>query len=357
MKILLVQQKMIGDVLLSSLLCEHLKMQYAGCEIHYLINEHTTAVVQNNPFIDTLVLFKKEYKNKWQLYKFLKAISKEKYDVVIDIYGKLESNLISLFSGAAIKISHDKWYTNFIYTHLISKTNKKESHIGLAIEKRLSFLEPILKTKIANPLAPKIYLSQTEILAAKNYLITNDIDYSKPILMLGILGSSQLKTYPLDYMAIVLDHIANQTNATLLFNYIPSQVKTAEQLYQLCTSKTKLKIRFTVFAPSLRDFLALLSHCTALIGNEGGAINMAKALNVSTFSIYAPWISKAAWHTFNNQQQNAAVHLADFTPKRFSEKTKKELKKETPALYKLFKPELFLNQLTNFLNAEVSSNK
>ena len=54
------------------------------------------------------------------------------------------------------------------------------------------------------------------------------------------------------------------------------------------------QIYFDVFGETLRDFLAITYHCDALIGNEGGAINMAKALNVPTFTIFSPWIKKEA---------------------------------------------------------------
>lgn len=358
MKVLLIQQKMIGDVLVSSLLCEHLKQQLPKCEVHYLINEHTLAVVENNPFIDTVVIFKKDaQKSKLKFYRFLIAISREKYDVVIDVYGKLESNLMTLFSGSKMRVSHSKWYSKFIYTHLISGSSKKKSKVGLAIENRLSFLSPLL-LEIKNPeKTPKIYLTETEIDKAKVYLSNNRVDFSSPIVMIGILGSGENKTYPLHYMAKVIDEITRSHNATLLFNYIPIQREQAQLLYNLCNEESKSRIKFDLFAPSLRDFLGILYHCNALIGNEGGAVNMAKALNVPTFSIYSPWISKLAWHTFSDNESNLAVHLSDFLPDLIKGKSKKELKADSESLYKLFEPHFFQKALRNYLDNEIFSDQ
>jgi len=124
-KVLVIQQKMIGDVLASTLLCEHLKIHFPEAQVHFLINEHTRAVVDGNPFIDKIVIFKNEFKKeKTQFYRFLKEIKKEQYDVVIDVYCKLESNLISYFTKAAIKISYKKWYSKFIYSHLFTYSLK-----------------------------------------------------------------------------------------------------------------------------------------------------------------------------------------------------------------------------------------
>ncbi|NBC57221.1 MAG: lipopolysaccharide heptosyltransferase family protein, partial [Bacteroidetes bacterium] len=51
MKILVIQQKMIGDVLTSSVICENLKRNFPNAEVHYLINRFTLPVVENNPYI------------------------------------------------------------------------------------------------------------------------------------------------------------------------------------------------------------------------------------------------------------------------------------------------------------------
>ena len=166
--------------------------------------------------------------------------------------------------------------------------------------------------------------------------------------MIGILGSGNKKTYPSEYMAKVLDEIVNCTDAVLIFNYIPSQVDEAKRVYDLCLSTTKERIKFDVFANSLRDFLAVLYHCNCLIGNEGGTTNMAKALNIPTFSIFAPWISKDDWDLFSSKE-NVAVHLKDYKPQFFDAKNSKQIKKDVFKLYNDFTPNLFKNSLQSFI--------
>ena len=78
----------------------------------------------------------------------------------------------------------------------------------------------------------------------------------------------------------------------ILFNYIPSQASEAKAIYELCQPSTQKQIFMNVFGKSLRDFMSLTSFCNAMIGNEGGAINMAKALNVPTFSIFVPGLKR-----------------------------------------------------------------
>jgi heptosyltransferase-2 len=42
MKILIIQQKMIGDVLVSSIICNNLRRAYPDAQIDYLVYESTT---------------------------------------------------------------------------------------------------------------------------------------------------------------------------------------------------------------------------------------------------------------------------------------------------------------------------
>ena len=54
MKCLVIQQKMIGDVLTSTLLCEVLREKYPDAEIHYLVNSNTLPVLAHHTSFDKL---------------------------------------------------------------------------------------------------------------------------------------------------------------------------------------------------------------------------------------------------------------------------------------------------------------
>ncbi len=344
MKILIIQQKMIGDVLTSSILFEALRTNYPKAHLSYLINTHTFAVVENNPFIDEFIFFtKKEQQSKISLFKLALSIRKAKYDIIIDVYSKLSSNLISVLSKAKIKISYYKPYTAFIYTHNFKNATNGSN---LALTNRLGLLT-FLNIEVPEHIAPKIFLTEHEINTSKQFLTQNNVDTNSPLYMISVLGSKTSKTYPPEYMAQVINVIAAETTGQILFNYIPKQLTEAQNIYNLCSSTTKKQIKFNVFGKSLREFLSITYHCDAVIGNEGGAINMAKALNVKTFAIFSPWIKKEAWNLFESRT-NVSVHLKDYLPEAYK-KPEKELKSESLALYHQFKPEFFFEKLKLFL--------
>lgn len=351
MKVLIIQQKMIGDVLATSILFEALKQHYPESELHYVINSHTYPVVEQNPNIDKFQFFTPEHeKSKRKLWKFAKQLREEDYDVVIDVYSKLSSNIIALKSKAKTKVSIDKGFNALIYNYRFKNKLKAVTNAGLAIENRLQLLQP-LNINI-NSVRPKIYLTDLEKTSAKQYLEAQNLDINKPIFMIGVLGSGDNKTYPHAYMAEVINLIVNeQKDCQILFNYIPKQKRDAKAIYDLCNKDSKNHIYFNVFGKSLREFLALTHFCKALIGNEGGAINMAKALNVPTFTIFSPWIKKEAWNMFDDDVKHVSVHLKDYSETLYEGIVHpKELKSRAKDLYINFKPKFFKERLKSFLN-------
>ena len=182
-----------------------------------------------------------------------------------------------------------------MYTHTIRQTKIPNNEIPLSVSNRLMLLDPILgQTEFIA--YPKLYISDTEVYTAKKSIEkVRDYDNQK-VIMISILGSASYKTYPAGYMANILDTICLNCDAKLLFNYIPNQKKEALDIFNLCSLETQKCIAIDSYADTLRGFIGLLSQCDLLIGNEGGAVNMAKALGVATFCIFSPFITKGAWH-------------------------------------------------------------
>ncbi|GAA4281259.1 glycosyltransferase family 9 protein [Gaetbulibacter aestuarii] len=337
---------MIGDVLTSSILFEALRQKYPKAQLHYLINKSTFPVVENNPFIDEFIFFTEKERRIGALLKFAFQIRHQNYDVVIDVYSKLSSNIITALSKAKTRISYFKHYSTLFYSHNI----KRKTHGNqLALVNRLQLLSVLgMESDI---IKPKIYLRPEEIKTQKTYLEKQGIDLKKPLYMISVLGSGENKTYPLPYMAKVIDQVVAETNGQVLFNYMPNQKEEANMVYELCKESSKAHIHLDIFGNNLRDFLAITKHCTALIGNEGGAINMAKALDVKTFAIFSPWITKETWGFFENETEHVAVHLKDFKPQLFEKAEGKKLKKEVKSMYHVFKPSYFTDALKRFLTA------
>lgn len=352
-KILVIQQKMIGDVLVSTILCENLALKFPDAQIDYLVYDTTLPVLEHHSSNFRVIPYTKEHRaSKQKMFHLAQQIRREKYDVVIDSYSKLESWVFVALSGAKQKISFDKGYINFLYTDVIKRHEKATSNLGLIIEQRLNLLKPlgILAPTVTKP---KLHISAKEIQETQLFLKNHKVDTNRPLVMVSVLGSSDAKTYPLPYMAKVLDDMIAYQPMSLLFNYIPSQRNQALELYSLCSEPTKQYIYIEAIGKSLRDFISLMNACDFIVGNDGGAINMAKALNKPAFTIFSPMIDKEGWNSFEDGKHNISVHLNDYKPELFKNLSPKEVKIKNEPLYLKFHPELFQKQFAHFLSENV----
>jgi len=347
-KILVIQQKMIGDVLVSSILCETLAGFYPDAQVDYLIHEGTYPVIKENAKKYRVLLFTdKQRKSRIEFLKFAKIIRDERYDVIIDAYSKLESWVIVAISGAKRKISFKKRWTDVLYTDRVVRHETSVSQLGLAIEHRLKLLEPLGIPETAYVTTPKIHVSAQENQQALAVLEQHELNQDTPIVVVNILGSAASKTYPARYMAQIVDHLARY-NVQILFNHMPKQAAQAREILALCRPDTQARVFLDVLNVKMRGFLALMQHCACIIGNDGGAMNMAKALGKPSFIIFSPWIDKQVWATFEDGVNHVSVHLKDFYPQWCAGKSQKTLRKHVQDLYARFTPDLFLQQVDHF---------
>jgi len=347
-KILVIQYKMIGDVLVSSILCETLVKAFPDAQVDYLIYDNTWPVIQENAGQYRAVLFTSRQRNsRTEFLKFAKRIRDERYDVIIDAYSKPESWTLVALSGAKRKISFEKGLTNLLYTDLVERHVEPCSNLGLAIEHRLKLLEPLKIPEALYVTRPKIDITQVEREQALAILARHHLNPEIPIAVVNILGSAAAKTYPAQYMATVVDLLARH-DVQIVFNYFGAQADAAKRIFEICQPQTQAKVYLGVLDVDMRGFLAVMAQCACIIGNDGGAINMAKALGKPTFTLFSPWIDKKVWATFEDGTNHVSVHLRDFAPQWYMQTSQKQLRKKTHALYLEFRPQLFSSQLEDF---------
>ncbi|MBN08983.1 MAG: glycosyltransferase [Flavobacteriaceae bacterium] len=347
MKILVIQQKMIGDVLTSSIICENIKKWNPNTKIDFIANANTISVLENNPYIDSIIVFENHYRsNKIAFINFLRNQRKKKYDIIIDVYGKIESILTTFWTKSAIKIGYNKWYTKLIYTNKINRERSLlKDGVQLSIKNRIKLLYPILGKDFNYSIKPKLYVSDFEKQKAISKLSNKSTKY---LIMISALGSSITKTYPLIKMSKVLDFIVEKFDAELILNYIPNQKKQILKLLSKINSKTSNSIIISDAPNNLRDFIGLLSQCDAIIGNEGGSINMAKALDIPNFAIYSPQTDLDSWLNPSSKEVGVHINNYDITLKNTNLKTLNS--NQIISLYNNFHFDLFKNKLFDFIN-------
>ena len=351
-KILIIQNKRIGDVLIASVIANNFKRKYPDSEVHFMAYDFTTGVLEHNPNIDKIIPIREKELKQWRnLLQFIRWVRQQKYDIIFDPYSKTQSRLICKFSGAKMTIGHKsrKKFGNWnYYTHPTEALQSSDKFCGKAIEDRVHLIEyagdftPI-------DYAPKLFLSEAE--KQEDWLGKYK---DKKVIVMGVLGSTPQKSMPYDYVAQVCDFIASQFDVYLLFNYSPHQKAEAMKIYELCHHKDRIIL--DIYAPSIRDFIKLMAQCDVLVANEGGTVHIAKALDKPTFTIFSPYVNKEHWASFEDGMLHTSVHLREEKPELYTAFTYEERKKieaDPSAMYRELHPDLYLARLQAFLARHV----
>jgi len=351
-KILIIQNKRIGDVLISSVIANNYKAKYPNSIVHLMAYDFTHGVIQNNPNIDKIIsINEKELKKFGNLIKLIFQVRREKYDILFDPYSKLQSRLICKFGGAIQTVGHKsrKKIGNLgYYTHPVGILESKSHICGKAIEDRIHLLKQVDTFRDID-YEPKIFLTEEE----KKFRVPEKYQ-DKKIIMLGILGSQPQKSMPYKYIAKIIDYIASTFDCYLLFNYAPNQKEEANKIYNLCQNKSNIIL--DIYAPSIRDFAVLMNQCAVLVSNEGGTVHIAKALNKPTFTIFSPYINKNDWSSFEDGKFHKSVHLLDFLPNAISDlsyEQNKQIEKNPIEMYLKLTPEMIIPKLNSFLKVHL----
>lgn len=346
-KILVIQNKRIGDVLISSVIANNIKKVFPNSEVTYFVYTYTAGVLENNPNIDRIIsVNEKELKSYAKLFQTISRIKKERYHIIFDPYAKLQSRLICLFSGAQYRIGLKRAHKELklpFYTHPISHLKHRSKTCGKAIEDRINMITSVFELPTPQ-YEPKIYLTEAE----ERYDGIEKL--KKPVIMLGILGSTSQKSMPYPYIVELIDYIADTYQATLLFNYAPDQKEEAQKIYSLC--RNKQQINLDVYEDTIRGFIKLMNQCDLLVANEGGSVHIAKALGKPTFTIYSPYVNKEHWCSFEDGDLHDSIHLLEEKPDLFNKFTLEErrnIEEDPQALYNQLTPTMILSRLKPFL--------
>jgi len=106
-KFLIIRLSSIGDIVLTTPVIRCLKTQVDGAIIHYLTKEQYAEILEPNPYIDRIWLYKNNMR------EILSILQKEEFDYIIDLHHNLRSfrikNNLRKISFSFDKLNFQKW--------------------------------------------------------------------------------------------------------------------------------------------------------------------------------------------------------------------------------------------------------
>lgn len=136
-RILLIQFRKIGDVLLNTPVVRALRQHYPQSYIAYCAEPIPAGVLKGNAMLDEILLYPRPatLHDAWQ---FIRRVRRYGFDLVIDLIGNPRSALLSLMSGARHRVAFARWPRSLCYTTLVDRSGEEYT-----VKTRLRLLEPL----------------------------------------------------------------------------------------------------------------------------------------------------------------------------------------------------------------------
>ena len=138
-RILVIQFRQIGDVLLSTPLLRALRQHYPHSHLTFLTEPSSARVLRGNPYLNDLLL-RPHHTSWYEDLQLLRRVRQARFDLVIDMMGNPRSAVLSRVSRAKHRVAFAHFPRSLCYTTLVdSRPDVRE----YTVSKRLRLLEPL----------------------------------------------------------------------------------------------------------------------------------------------------------------------------------------------------------------------
>lgn len=313
MKILVVRFRQMGDAILATPLLSTLRQNFPDAEIDFVLNERIAPLFEGHPAISHIITFTDQERHAFFTYtgKVWRTVHQTHYDAIIDMRSTVNTMLFALLSlRSKWRIGIKKPYTWGIFNYRFEGCEDDESMIdhNLKLGQPLS----IQKGEWTSDRNLSLSITEKEKLDFQQYMQQQGIDFSRPVLLVGVTAKLEHKTWPEDRMIETLHRLVEAyPQWQLIFNYAPGrEAENARRIYEQLGCPPN--VMMNVEAKSPRLLAAMAANCTAYFGNEGGARHIVHAMGRPSLVICSPGASKTTWLPQDTDIQAIGIDAASY---------------------------------------------
>ncbi|MFI3272150.1 MAG: glycosyltransferase family 9 protein [Pseudomonadota bacterium] len=300
-KILLCQQRQIGDVVTATPVITLAHEAFPHAEIHFLTEAKCTPIVDNNPYITkTWSIDKDALSTIWKRTQFYHKIWKEHFDIVVDFQQLPRLRTATFFSQAPIRLAaQGKWYNRALYTHTYPQ---KDGYVAIS---KASILESL--GIHWNGQRPCMFLRDAERQEAQERLRAMGITPQHHCISLDVSHKDMNRAWSQRHYARLID-MAYEADPMVRFVAFwgPGEERYVRDMAAMCQHQDAVRVIPELF--SLRIVAACIEASCMHVGNCSAPRHMAVALGTPTFTLRADHSTSWTYPSPEHVQTEAWVH-------------------------------------------------
>jgi len=294
-KILIIQYKPFGDILLNTGYMPALRAKFPKAQIDYVIQKPYLTILQDNPNLNNLILMEKKSKRGLhyisylvERFKVMRHVRSNKYDVVIDQLRGPGSAQITIYSGAKYRIGWIQKRWNWVYNYKIERDNHR-----YYASAKFDLLKPLGVEEIPHNTYYKVHEKSVETI--NNWLKEIDL-FDKKIVVFSPGTPVLAKQWDLNNYARLGDMILQNTDYKLILLWGPGEKKDVEYI------SNKMKKKPVIAIPtSFNEAAALLKQTDLYIANDGGISHLAVTMETPSITIFGPKSNPKKWTAWHKE--------------------------------------------------------
>jgi len=292
-KILIMQYKPFGDVLLNTGYLPALRAKFPNAQIDFLVQKPYKTLLEHNPNLDNLVIMDRinmhTFKYAISRFYMIKRIRKEKYDVIIDQARGPGASQMTFFSGAKFRLGWLKtkklsWLKGYNWVYNFKTIMNNEIY---SARTKFEMLRPLGIEEV--PHNTFYHILPESKAKAKAWLTDADL-LGKKIVVFSPVTPVHPRQWKFEYFARTADILIDKFGLTVVLLWGPREKEKIEGMASLMTNKP-----FIAPATTFNEAGALLQHASVYIGNNGGVHHLAVAVKTPTLTVFGPTTDPLKW--------------------------------------------------------------
>jgi len=280
-KILIIQTAFLGDVILATPFLKAVRKKYSHSKIFFLLIPQTSGLLQNNLFLDELIVYDKKGKEKgvFSFFNLLKKIKALGFDLAFVPHRSLRSALLVYFAGIPQRVGFDKSAGSFLFTKKIRYIQNQPE-----VKRNLSLLEKDLFSE--NDFLPELFPSEEDFRYIVNLFKSWDIKRNDKIVGIAPGSVWETKRWLPERFGKVAESLMEKLGAKVVF----LGGKEDEDLCLEISKDMKNKSFIAAGKTSPLQSAALISRCKVVLSNDTAPMHIAVAMRVPVVAIFGSTI-------------------------------------------------------------------
>jgi ADP-heptose:LPS heptosyltransferase len=292
MRILIIQLRQIGDILLTTPVISYLKQVLGTAQIDFLTQPLGKQIVETHPLIDNLYIYDKK-----SPFKQIRNMRKHAYDAIFDFMGNPRTRILIAFSQAKWKVGRGKGLRSLFYNLPISES-EYPNYVPL---EKIKFVDAWLKKlniKSQEPqkIRPELNLTPSDHQFVNDWTKTEGL--TSPYVILIPTHRHPIRRWGEQQFQRLGLKINEKIGYPIYLAYGPGE----EELINRIRNGHKMVIR-ALPQTTIRQMAAIFQKAKFIVTNDSGPMHIAVAVGTPTVTIYGPTLARD-WHpTSGNYQE------------------------------------------------------